>query len=482
MRMLSVQDMRSLLPLLSLCAFLPFSAHSFVSTGTANDTFWRMYNVLSMYIFVHDSIHQQQVVEPICTVCEQLNQYGCNAATIPILVQLWLIDVVPDEEYVPPLNRCDFDTINVSYFGQYTNLSMLYMAPASYLTTIPCEILIQLPHAVPALLDDKNVSYLIDPVYWFSDNGNETDPPYLSCNVSKPIICPIDDSSSGSNQSSVSNSDEPDHCYRGTECLYPFVPSKYLTNYPRESGMCYCNLDCRLTFTKIDRKAFDLMMNTLGILCLLSLSIYSINVFSEFNVFKSFCDRTRRLRRTSSQHLVKPATLSMDIPPIIAVLLFIFLCLYNGPYFTDQRSRFICEDGSEWNNAQHPATPSATAVTMWQANKLCFVFGAMIYFLVILMINYFCLLSLVIYRYVSEPLMPLWGLRKRYFHLTVIMYSAIYLVILVVNEDLSGDLMTGTCGPSFGRRSGVSTLSDSANLLAPGRQVVFGSRSMFMNH
>ena len=342
-----------------------------------------------------------------------------------------------------PTNRCDFDTINMTYIGSHVGglESLLYQIPRSWLLDLPCEILVQL---APDLLDSKNVSYLIDPEYWFSDNDNETEPRYLSCNISEAITCPIGDPFYYRNISAVSNSDESDECYLGTDCLYPLVPSKYNTNYPGEgTGMCYCGLDCRLTNTKMDMDTFDSMMSSLCVCCIIALSVYSINVLTEY--------QSARANR-KSEHDHQSSSLSMDIPPIIGVFLFLYLCCFNGPYFTGLRSTFICEDQSSWNSAQTPATPAAKVGgdTLWKSNKLCFVFGAMTYFLMLLMINYFCLLSFVIYRYVAEPLKPLWSLRKEYFHLTVIMYSAIYLLVLIVNGKFTSDSITGTCVPNFG--------------------------------
>ena len=267
----------------------------------------------------------------------------------------------------------------MSYIGLSLDISLLYSVDRSLLADLPCEVLVQLPSAI---LDAKNLSFLVDPGYWFNDT--EGDGAYLSCNTSQRIVCPDD----AATLSTVSPLD--DVCYLGTECLYPFVPSKYLTDSPGAAGMCFCGLDCRLRTTKLDIVSFDTTINLLCALCIVALSIYSVNVCTEYQAARS------ALRE--QHHAQSASTLSMDIPPVIAALLFLFLCCFNGPHATGNRTHFICEDGAEWSG-QSPSSRVHSS-TLWESNGLCFVFGVTTYFLMLLIINYFCLLSFVIYRYV----------------------------------------------------------------------------------
>ena len=105
---------------------------------------------------------------------------------------------------------------------------------------------------------------------------------------------------------------------------------------------------------------------------------------------------------------------------------------------------------SAWNaEAQQPSARVHSRVLM-QQNALCFSFVIATYFLMILLVNYFGLLSLIMYRYVSAPLRPLWHIRKGYFHLGVVLYTSAFCALLIHYRGFTSEAVGGTCGPSFG--------------------------------
>ena len=182
-------------------------------------------------------------------VCDLLNLYGCNSPTIPSNAQSVLNLIAPDG-YTLPTDRCEFDTINLTYITQpirSLGISGFGQGSVKDLSSLPCEILVQLPEDT---LQSKDLSYLIDYDYWFL---NDT---YLTCNQSLAISC--NESSTNRENSTIYNNDytlpnsgqiDDPECYLGDECLYPFVQSLYAKDEPQVGGMCKCGLDCRLSLS-----------------------------------------------------------------------------------------------------------------------------------------------------------------------------------------------------------------------------------------
>ena len=128
-------------------------------------------------------------------------------------------------------------------------------------------------------------------------------------------------------------------------------------------------------------------------------------------------------------HVRQPRSLSQQIPPIVGVLLLLFLIAFQGPNYSDSREALHCEDMSAWN-AEALLSARVHSHVLMQQNALCFSFAIATYFLMILLVN-FGLLSLIMYRYVSAPLRPLWHIRKGYFHLGVVLYTSAFCALLI---------------------------------------------------
>ena len=71
-------------------------------------------------------------------VCDLLNFYGCNSPSIPTEVEAFLNTFGPDGYYLPT-DRCDFDTINLTYIAQSFDISQLSTVPTDMLAVFPCE-------------------------------------------------------------------------------------------------------------------------------------------------------------------------------------------------------------------------------------------------------------------------------------------------------------------------------------------------------
>lgn len=356
-------------------------------------------------------------------ICRLLNEYGCNPSSIPISVQTYINDGTPDD-YILPTDRCAFDSINISYIGQHLDLSLLYLVPSSLFVDVPCEVLVQLESE---LLSAKNVSYLITYDYWFTDGA------YLECNSSQSIDC-----SNSSHLNLNHSTSENAVCYLGSECLYPFVPSKWITDYPERGGMCQCNADCRLRPSLfLEEEVFDTTIDVLCTLCFICLAVYIINIVSEH-----YQQQQSRRERTKSRGDSNIPTLSVDIPPIIGVALFLFIITFNAPHLSGRRTAFACETQKAWNDDLDLPASATDSRYLWKSNKLCYVFAALVYISLNVIIHYFALLTFCIYRYVAKPLQPLWGLRKRYFHPGVlVLISLLTESFIFMTETVGCDMM-----------------------------------------
>eukprot|EP01084_Bolivina_argentea_P259565 438001_1 len=351
-------------------------------------------------------------------ICNLLNEYGCNAASIPTVVLAFIKQYASSDYYIPT-DRCDYHTVNLTTIQSEENvdLSLLSVVPSDIFTQTPCEFLVQLPYD---LLHQKNVTYLTDYDYWFTD-GN-----YLNCNQSLIINCDYNIS----NQTSNKNTNKL--CYLGTECLYPFVQSTYVKYYPRQGGMCHCNIDCRLRPFKWKISTFDTIIDICACVSSISLLIYFINTGSE-------CYFKRKYSKQSN--------LAGDLPPVIACIMVIFVICFVVPKY--DRQSFTCEDRIEWNTSNNMPKGAVYSGTLPQANTLCYVSGITIYICLIFLFGYFALLSFVIYRSISAPMNSLWNIKKRYWHLMIFVYTVVFTSIAIYEGAISADLTFGTCGPSF---------------------------------
>eukprot|EP01084_Bolivina_argentea_P259566 438005_1 len=355
-------------------------------------------------------------------ICNVLNEHGCNAPSIPIVVQAFIKQYASTDYYIPT-DRCEFNTINLTTIQSEENvdLSLLSLVSSDIFTELPCEFLVQLP---PDLLQDKNVDYLIDYDYWFT---NDT---YLNCNQSLIIDC-LSNNNSNQTSNDIDNKNKNKICYLGKECLYPFVKSKYTNYYPHEAGMCHCNLDCRLRPFKWNLVTFDTILDVCVYASSIFLLIYFINVGTEWCIKR------------------KKTNLAGDLPPIIAVFMFIFVILFAVPRWS--RNDFDCENGTDWDTNTNMPKAIVYSGTLPDANNLCYISGVIVYICLIVLFNYFGLLSFVIYRSVSAPMNPLWNIKKRYWHLVMFIYTVILTAIAIQDNSgsISADPTFGTCGPSF---------------------------------
>eukprot|EP01083_Nonionella_stella_P202905 740804_1 len=366
-------------------------------------------------------------------ICNVLNEYGCNSPTIPPVLQVFINDQTPDDYYLPS-DRCDYDTINMTYIAQSVDLSLLSLVQSDDFAQLPCEILIQLPSDI---LQNKHVDYLIDFDYWFV---NDT---YLDCNHSLSIQCPDSTHNSTTNDTTSVAINE---CYLGEQCLYPFVPSAYLTDFPKIAGMCQCASDCRLRPSKIDLSVLDTSSLCLSICGFICLFIYCINVATQWNTTRKTIQKDRKTKNTEAT-----SPLTNDIPPIIGCCLFLYLVFFSSPNNLDvvfSRTSWSCEGQNEWNKQKNIAAAAVVNHTMPQSNYLCYVSGLVIYCTVIMMMAYFGLLNFVIYRQLSCPLNPLWKIKKRYWHLLVLVYVSIFSVFMIQYGQIGADPTTGACGPA----------------------------------
>eukprot|EP01083_Nonionella_stella_P009381 27053_1 len=98
-------------------------------------------------------------------------------------------------------------------------------------------------------------------------------------------------------------------CYLGEQCLYPFVPSAYLTDFPKIAGMCQCASDCRLRPSKIDLSVLDTSSLCLSICGFICLFIYCINVATQWNTTRKTIQKDRKTKNTEAT-----SPLTNDIP------------------------------------------------------------------------------------------------------------------------------------------------------------------------
>ena len=184
--------------------------------------------------------------------------------------------------------------------------------------------------------------------------------------------------------------------------------------------MCQCNVDCRLRPISFGVDVFDLIIDVLCTLSFVCLAVFVVNVVSEHQQQRQQSKRQSTIQRGEHSN---GSTLSMDIPPIIGIALFVFLVSFNAPHLTGTRTAFACEQQTAWNKEVDLPSAGTDSRYLWKTNKLCYVFGALVYLSLNVIIHYFALLTFCIYRYVAKPLQPLWGWNKRcvfhHFHFKV---------------------------------------------------------------
>lgn len=127
---------------------------------------------------------------------------------------------------------------------------------------------------------------------------------------------------------------------------------------------------------------------------------------------------------------LKDLPLTFDIPFFISAFLTVLTVCMLLPHLTGKRY-WTCEDGGhDGNDAE------VIDSTLPDSNVGCFIMGSLIYISFITMYSYFSLLAFCVWRYLKSPRKPLFGVKKRYYHVamwTYILgtYMSMYIIYII---------------------------------------------------
>lgn len=298
-----------------------------------------------------------------------------------------------------------------------SDLSLLSIVTAEQvLEEMPCEIYIQMP---TDFLSDRNLEAITTDQYWFGPDGE------CKYNASQVLDC------SDPNRTVANFTTEE------LQCFYPFVPSNYKTPITElyEAGFENCGIACDFYPYLGDVKKLDDFNHAASVLALIFGIGFFVNV--SFEVYKACKSKTKFGR----------LPLSFDIPVIIACWLMVFTIILLIPSWGG-KEYFACETG----------TDAIIAGKTHKANINCYIAGQFMMCAISSMYLYCSLLSFSIWRSLTNPWKPLFGIHKIWFHIALNIVVLGY-YISAVNEDIFGAInVSGVCGPNIEGDTGMRYL------------------------
>lgn len=246
----------------------------------------------------------------------------------------------------------------------------------------PCELNIQMPN----ILSNLAIAYIVNYSYWFSDpfeNNTGMCDIYNDTNIKENAL----DCTSSDETSETSSECSANHL-----CPWPFA----LSNYKQHifNDMCYCGMPCDIYPYPKDIKILDIFINISNAISLLFLVIYSFNLYSDMKQMKN--------DHKNLYHM----PLTFDIPLICTLGVFIFVLVMNVSKILG-KNEFNCETNTRALVVNYDLPHS---------NRICYIQGSILFISMNVVFYYLVLLSFSIWTYLSSPMRPLLGYKKRYFH------------------------------------------------------------------
>ena len=298
--------------------------------------------------------------------------------------------------YILPSNPCGFDNINMTWIFSQVDPSILdLVTDNSYFSTIPCQLLVQLPW----LLDERDINYLIDQDYWFGDDG-QCDIVNTENNVYNITICEYELIQVNNNSNLNETKETFDECPNDDRCYYPFVLTKYKSDDLKQFGMCHCQESCQFRFYGGNIEILDIYNQCCLWISLLLIIGYFLNLYMEL----------KNIREQRQRIIDLPFT--FDIPFFCASALFLLTLCQLLPYLVG-KDYFSCETGT---------LATIRGKDLPKSSYSCFIQGSIIYISIITVYTYFVVLSFCVWRYLHRPLKPLFGIHKKWWHFAIWIY------------------------------------------------------------